>query len=258
MPLIHQIVLGNTVPRLNRACLDSWQQLEPYGFQIVAWTDRSVREYLATHALPEAVALYGKARNYGEASDILRMAIAHDYGGFYIDWDVLLVDPEQFLTVVAGFESNHCVLIRDPLTTEPQFACSYDNSLFYVEKGDALPVDFLSDVERNYAGTPLPDTPYLTGPLALARFLQRHPVYENHCRMIDTLQIYAFDYEDVMSRSPDPLDRELLTHHWKAKANGAPAIHFWTHAWAPRPTWARRVLARLRRTVTAARIEPQR
>ena len=75
LPLIHQIILGRSVPRLNEQCLDSWRALEDRGFSIVRWTNASVRDYLAECSVKQAPSLYKAARNRGEASDILRVAI---------------------------------------------------------------------------------------------------------------------------------------------------------------------------------------
>jgi hypothetical protein len=236
---IHQITLGKTVPPFNRECLDSWRKLEDRGADVVSWTDRSVKDYLVKCPVVEAKTLYERARNYGEASDILRMAITYSYGGLYVDWDVLLIDPDKFLALMGDFESSNCILIQDRYTKEPNFSCTHDNSLFYMRKGNALALDFLSEMEQNYSKNPVPNTPYLTGPLALTRFLDSHPHYRDDCRMVDTLDIYEFDYEDVIGRTKDQTERALLKDYWKP--GGAPAIHFWTHTWSPKPKWSKKV-----------------
>jgi hypothetical protein len=247
--LIHQIVLGKKIPPLNQECLQSWNELLRYGFDVVRWTDERIHEYLASYPRSEVTSVYRRARNYGEASDILRMAITYSYGGFYVDWDVLLVDPDRFLGLMGDFESDGCVLIRDRLTTEPSFSCTHDNSLFFLSRGNPFAVDFLRAVERNYAANPLPNTPYLTGPLALTRFLEANPKYKSACRMIDTREIYAFDYEGVVSRTEERT-RGILKQSWNS--SDAPAIHFWTHTWPPKRTWSQRLLNKVSRTVRIA------
>jgi hypothetical protein len=254
MPLIHQIMLGNSVPPINRQCLDSWRPLESRGFTFVEWTSRTAEDYLANCPVAEAKMLYERARNYGEASDILRVAIAYGFGGLYVDWDVLLVDPDGFLAVMPDFENSNCVLLKDPHTKEPGFSCTYDNSLFYLRQGNMLALDFLREMERNYSSDPLPDTPFVTGPLALTRFLESHPHFKNDCRMVDTLDIYSFDYGDVIEYTKGGTDREFLTNY--QRRGGAPAIHFWTHAWVPKRRWSRRLVDKIARTfrmVTRAR-----
>ena len=110
------------------------------------------------------------------------MAIAYSYGGLYVDWDVLLSDADKFLTIVGDLEATCCVLIQDRFTIEPTFPCTYDNSVFYMRKGNPLALDFLSQVQQNYLSTPLADSPFVTGPLALTSFLNSRPDYKNSCR----------------------------------------------------------------------------
>lgn len=254
MPAIHQIVLGTTIPPLNKQCLDSWRALESRGFHVVSWTTRTAEDYLATCPVSEAKTLYERARNYGEASDILRIAITHGHGGLYVDWDVLLIDPDKFLALMPDFERCNCVLLTDPNTREPGFSCTFDNSLFYLRQGNELGVDFLREMQRNYGRDPLPDTPFVTGPLALTQFLEEHPQYKNDCHTVDTLDIYSFDYGKFMEYTKGGTDREALKNH--DQRGGAPAIHLWTHAWVPKRTWSRRLVDRISRTfraVTGAR-----
>jgi Glycosyltransferase sugar-binding region containing DXD motif len=238
------------VSHLNRECLNSWRTLKDRDFDVVSWTDQSVKDFLAKCPIVKAKTLCERARNYGEASDILRMAITYTYGGLYVDWDVLLVDPDGFLAVMGDFKTNSCVLIRDRHTKAPDFSCVYDNSLFYMRKGHPLALDFLGEMERNYSKHPVPDTPYLTGPLALTSFLDSHPHYKNDCRMVDMLDMYAFDYEEVVVQTKDQTMREVLKNNWKP--GGAPAIHFWTHTWFPKRKWAKRVLDKVWRTFRMA------
>ena len=245
--MIHQIILGGNVSRLHRQCLESWRALEIRGFHVVRWTDVAVRDYLVAGAPPDVGVLIRAARNPGEASDILRFAIAYTFGGLYVDWDVLLLDPDGFINVMPSFERSDCVLIRDPLTTETEFTVTYDNSLFFLRQGNSLALDFLGAVQRNFEGSPLPDTPFLTGPLALTRFLQGHPEHRSACRFVDTRAVYSFDYGDIQELTSSQNDREILKARWQPGA--APAIHFWTHTWAPKPRLGRRLRARVSRAL---------
>jgi hypothetical protein len=251
MPLIHQITLGDRIPPFNRDCLESWQALGPRGFEVVTWTDRRAKDYLESCAFVEAAALYRRARNHGEASDILRIALTHGYGGLYVDWDVLLVDPDKFLAVMPDFGSSDCILLRDPHTKDPGFACTYDNSLFYMRKGHPLALDFIREMERSYSKDPVPATPYLTGPLALTSFLDSHAHYKAECRVVDTLDVYAFDYGDVIAETEDQAERREILRDRRTQ-DGAPAIHFWSHTWVPRQPWSRRVRERVSRILRKA------
>ncbi len=248
--LVHHIVLGKKTPRFNRECLDSWHALANRGFELVTWTDRTIADYLVRCPLPGIRGLYDRARNCGEASDILRMAITYTYGGLYVDWDVMLVDPDGFLRVMPELNGSRCVLVRDPYTREPSFSCAYDNSLFYMAKGNRLALDFLGAMASNYEKRPVPNTPYLTGPLALTCFLDARPDHMQACHTIDMREIYAFDYEEVIGRTRDQTDREILRDQWSQGA--APAIHFWTHSWSPKRGWPRRAIDKAVRTFRTA------
>ena len=85
--------------------------------------NRNVKAYLAMADCPPTSVrtLYERARNYGEATNMFRMAITYSFGGLYVDWDVLLVDPDRFLAVVVGDVKNcDCMFIADRFTKEPQ------------------------------------------------------------------------------------------------------------------------------------------
>jgi len=241
MPLMHHITLGNKVPRFNRECLDSWNKLKDRNFDIVSWTERGLKDYLAHCEIAELKMLLARARNYGEASDILRMAITYSHGGFYVDWDVLLVDLHKFLALIPDLENTNCLLLRDGLTKNPNVSCVYDNSFFYMKKKNPLALDFLRAMEDNYSRDPVPSTPYVTGPLALTSFLDSHPDYKNECAMLDELDLYAFDYEEVIAQTRNQTQRAVLKDYYQP--GSAPAIHFWMHTWAaPKMKWSGRVL----------------
>jgi hypothetical protein len=228
--------------------LRSWNQLKNRDFDIVRWDDRGVNDYVARRENAELKTLVARARNYGEASDILRMAIIYSHGGFYVDWDVLLVDPDKFVALMPDLEKTTCILLRDRLTKNPDAACVYDNSFFYMKKENPLALDFLREIRRNYSKDPVPNTPYLTGPLALTKFLDARPDYRDACTMLEELDLYAFDYQGVQTRTnEDAMQRTVLRDYYQP--GSAPAIHFWMHTWtpAPKPTWSAHISGVLRK-----------
>jgi hypothetical protein len=176
-------------------------------------------------------------------------AIIYSYGGFYVDWDVLLLDPDKFLALMPDLANTNCILLQDRLTKNPNVSCVYDNSLFYMRRENPLALDFLHEVESNYSKDPLPNTPFVTGPLALTNFLDVRPHYRNECAMVDELDLYAFDYADVIARTKDGAQRAILKDQYQPSS--APAIHFWTHTWTvPEPRRLKRVLHRMRKAFT--------
>jgi hypothetical protein len=78
-------------------------------------------------------------------------------------------------------------------------------------------------------GVSIPNTPFVTGPLALTSFLDSHPDYKNECAMVDELDLYAFDYEDVIAQTRNQTQRAVLKDYYQP--GSPPAIHFWMHTW---------------------------
>jgi hypothetical protein len=246
--LVHQIVLGRHIPRLNRDCLDSWRALEEWGVDVVRWTDASARDVL--ERLPVDVSsLYGAARNVGERSDILRFAVAYVEGGFYVDWDVMLLDPAGFLRQMEVAERSDAMFLRDAQDHLPE-GRSLDNSLFWMRRENPMALDFLRFMAASFARVPTSRTPFVTGTAALTQFVNEHRGYERSTAFFDTRQIFRFDYADVLRLTDGPAGRaklnELLDEG--GRGPGAPAVHFWTHAWVPGPTLGRRMWNVISRT----------
>jgi hypothetical protein len=53
--------------------------------------NHDIRAFVGS-ANPLVKDLLARVRNFGEASDILRIAIVHEFGGIYTDWDIYLLD----------------------------------------------------------------------------------------------------------------------------------------------------------------------
>jgi len=224
---IHHIALGNSFPPLNQECVRSWRECMPPEVQCVLWNDAAAGAFLRSQPEPMR-ALYRRARNYGEASDILRLLITHRFGGLYVDWDVLLLDGARFLDVLGSLQGVNAVLLEDRTTQEPGFAKVVANSMFYMEAGNPLAPAFLDQIEADFRVPEPATTPNLTGPMGLTRFITTRPDLVEHARFLDLRAVYSFSYADVKLH-PDRRELKAATDF-----GSAPAVHFWTHSWMKR------------------------
>lgn len=104
--IIHQVWIGSDpIPADQRAYIKECRELHP-NWEYRLWTDKEVENF----AFKEKD-LYLKARNYQEKANILRMAVVREYGGIYIDTDVLCIKPYDelldYYTFFVGLEPNY-------------------------------------------------------------------------------------------------------------------------------------------------------
>ena len=102
---IHYVWLnGAPLPKEDAVYIEGWRKLHP-DYEIRLWTENDVD----MHKYP-LVAKALKERRWALASDIIRMYVIYEEGGFYLDTDVELVKSlEEFrqYDAVAGWESNY-------------------------------------------------------------------------------------------------------------------------------------------------------
>jgi mannosyltransferase OCH1-like enzyme len=242
---IHHIVLGDRVTALVRECLDSWTTVTNCGFEFHLWTDARVEAFMKNEPA-EFQNLLKRAKNYGEAGDILRYTIVGRLGGLYVDWDVLLLDPQRLLRVLGDLTNEKCLFLEDRNTEAKGYSSVFASSLFYMQEGNPLTRDLLRQMERDYVRTPDMPTAELTGPMALTRHLRACPHYLQEAKVLDITDVYSFDYAEVRKfRS-----RESLMAH--KHFSRAPAVHFWTHEWThPNGPTLRSVLGGVRDRLTS-------
>jgi mannosyltransferase OCH1-like enzyme len=193
---IHHIILGNRVTPLVRECLDSWTTVPDCGFEFHQWTDASIAAFMKNEPI-EFQNLLKRAKNYGEAGDILRYSIAGRLGGLYVDWDVLLLDPQRLLRVLGDLKDEKCLFLENRKTQAAGYASVFASSLFYMQKGNPLTRDLLLQMERDYVNSPEMPTAELTGPMALTRHLNACPHYLREAKIVNLTDVYSFDYAEV-------------------------------------------------------------
>ena len=79
--IIHQIWIGSSFPEKYKEFQESWKKHHP-SWEYRLWTDKEIRELKLINQ-----AMYDKATNLGEKSDIARYEILYRFGGLYVDTD---------------------------------------------------------------------------------------------------------------------------------------------------------------------------
>ncbi|MGO1594996.1 MAG: glycosyltransferase [Sphingobacterium sp.] len=207
---IHQIVGPNTTPLIDR-CLQSWNILKEYGFEIKVWNDDSIEEFIL-NSHPFAMEAVVNARNHAEASDIARYLIVYVFGGYYVDWDVELLDAEGFLSLRSSNPNGYMLIDPPNLTLASEYfnAAVADSYLLSLTQDI---VELYNNEERHYH-----NTPQYSGPYRMRDSLAMH----NNTRMniLPVKQVFAFDYREIRN----PPDKPIVQ----------PLIHYWVHSWIPR------------------------
>ncbi|WP_316828767.1 glycosyltransferase [Pedobacter miscanthi] len=208
--VIHHIV-GPKGNGLTDRCLNSWQILKDFDFEIRVWTDESITEFISEYH-PFALAAFLNARNHAEAADIARYLIVHEFGGYYMDWDVQLIDLAKFLTIVENFSSGY--LIQDPinhtLASEAFSALKHEQFLLGL-------VDNIVFIFNNNFRDIL-QTPQYSGPYRMRDYYY-FCKKKTKQRIIKVKDIFLYDYTEI---------RDMPT-----KTTKTAMIHYWMHSWIP-------------------------
>lgn len=205
--IIHQIA-GLKRNDLINICLDSWNPLTAYGFEIVQWNDESILKFLKQY-YPFVVIAFAKARNHAEAADIARYIIVYHFGGCYVDWDVELLDIPIFLKI---FNRNHFgFLIIDPVNDTLASEC------FAAKKGEQYLLNLTNDIIELFLSKASEKlaTPQYTGPYRMRDSLRKHKWTNQTIIPVD--QILLYDYWEIRSKPQKTIKR--------------PLIHYWLHTW---------------------------
>lgn len=113
--ILHQIV-GPKTNYVIDVCLSSWQLLKPKKFVIKTWNDDLLSKFIGQE-YPFALQAFVNSRNHGEAADIARYLLIYHTGGFYMDWDVQLLDLLEFMKLIK--KTPNGFLLVDPINQTP-------------------------------------------------------------------------------------------------------------------------------------------
>lgn len=115
---------ADTVPPDVKECLDSWNALRDFGFDILTFDDASAAAYVAGTCSPRHIDAFRQCHHPAMRSDYFRLCFISSSGGFYVDaddamtegnWPILYGNdhlklqplsfdiPSQSMVAVAGF-----------------------------------------------------------------------------------------------------------------------------------------------------------
>lgn len=207
MKIIHQII-GKKPSEIVKTCLESWKNLEHFDFEIIYWNDEKIENFVKEY-YPFAYQPILTARNHAEVADIARYLIVYHFGGFYVDWDILLNDIQGFINLSES-ESQGYLLI-DPINGT--FASEHFSAA--VNEGYLLRI--VEQIVQTYTRNEreLMYTPQYSGPYRMKNVLQNFP--HTTQKIIPVKEVFEFDYKEVR-------DAEVFGE------NGI-MTHFWEHSW---------------------------
>jgi hypothetical protein len=196
-PKVHQIVLGHVRPPQISKYISGWRKFPACTYH--RWDDLAI-EHMFQESFPEYFDCYRQCRNRSEASDIARLAILYLHGGYYIDWDIELVDP----AAMSRFMEAHC--------NEDGWGVvdSRNNTLATELYASAPRSEVVMGFLRHLCGIPLeerPPSPQFGGPWGLTAWYRQSGY---RLRLFETGELFRFRYKYV----PCPPGNQPLIHHW--------------------------------------------
>ncbi|WP_367365375.1 glycosyltransferase family 32 protein [Pediococcus parvulus] len=82
---IHYVWLGQSMPNRLIKSLKSWK--EPLNnYEILKWDETNIRKYLSNSFVKKAF----KEKKYAFVSDYVRLRVLYEYGGIYLDTDIVV------------------------------------------------------------------------------------------------------------------------------------------------------------------------
>lgn len=208
IPKVIHLIVGPTSNSVTDRCVQSWDLLKHNGYKIRIWNDDLITLFLQEQ-YPFAVEAFTKARNHGEAADIARYLIIHAFGGYYMDWDIELLQPDKFLQLVSRCPYGY--LVVDPTNG------SLASEAFAARKHEPYLLSLTQDIIDIYNGglRETLRTPEYSGPYRMRDSLQKHA--NSSQQLIPVKEIFLYDYSEIR-RMPK---RDITS----------PLIHYWLHSW---------------------------
>jgi mannosyltransferase OCH1-like enzyme len=210
IPLIIHHIVGPKPTSLITQCLQSWEKLKEIDFEIVIWTDQSLKIFIRDN-FPFALDSFLSARNHAEAADIARYLIIYKFGGYYVDWDILLFNYKDFLNLHQSNKNGYLAIDMSNGTLASEYFAARRKESFLL----FLVKDIVHTFKRDERD--LMPTPQYSGPFRMRAALRRYKPRKNMLTLIDIKEIFEYDYSEIRDA--------------KVYGKNKIMIHFWMHSW---------------------------
>ncbi|KQM65212.1 hypothetical protein ASE74_10095 [Pedobacter sp. Leaf216] len=205
--IVHHILGAKTNEVIDR-CLLSWRDQLGNDFEFNIWDDSKLSEFIFRY-YRFAYDAFINARNHAEAADIGRYLVVYHFGGYYVDWDVELLDKQGFIYLSFKYPTGY--MLCDPCNQT--LASEY----FCASAGDPYLLNLSLDIAQLYQSRERENlfTPSYSGPFRMRDSLAKHP--NTNMKSIPVKEVFAYDYSEIRN----PPSGEIT----------APLLHYWLHTW---------------------------
>ena len=207
------------VPPHLKTYIEKWKRLHPrYAYHLL--DDDDLRE-IVKEVVPQHLELYDSFTHVIERVDFARYAIMYKYGGVYADLDTT---PLQNIDIWVN--KNQIILGCEPQEHAQQL---YDrdrvlcNALMISPPGKSFWLALMRYIAENYEHRYRPVEN--TGPLAITKFLEEHPHYEENLVITDPCVFFPIKDDGNVSERCD-LNKSYVAHVWN---------NSWTRRWYQDP-----------------------
>lgn len=203
---------GKPIPENLQRCIDSWKVLE--GYQVIRWDESN-----CTFDENEFVRRTYKERKLGYIGDYYRLKAVYEYGGIYLDTDVM---------VYKSFDS----LLGYPAFFNFIFNCSVGSAIIGAQKGNKL----IGSLLEMYEDTVFEDThngkifEWNEGKLSVNRYvtsnyyytyyiLKHYPKFrlDNHFQNLEDFVIFPKEYFEIGNLIGRQYAIHLCAGEWRTK-----------------------------------------
>lgn len=229
--IIHYVWLGNNpIPESMQKCMNSWKKYMP-DYEWMCWNDDSIKE-INSIFVNEAI----QEKKWAFASDVIRLYAIYNYGGIYMDTDVMVYKSfDSLLNHKAFIGRENSIHIIGKSTVNHLTTCCfgaekgnafinrclqyYENRHFITSKDRSLPMSLRLDVRTNSSII-----------CELARIIGYNPsILANHMQSCenDALTIFPSWYFDAIKLMPDTFTRHLALGTWRDSQRKEFDYTFW-------------------------------
>ncbi len=210
--IIHHIWLGSPIPKRYKYFINTWKKKNPE-WKFIFWDDNKLNDLEMVNK-----DLYLRLKNYGSKSDVARLEILYQMGGFYLDTDfecLKKIDEDLLLNdFIAGTIFNFF----------PELA----NGFLAAKPSSEFILKCLEDLKKikghKFLGSEIIEN---TGPLFLTNsffnYIENKNINEDKMLVLPSNYFYPLPnyirnikLEEVYKY---PTSKSIAIHHWEASWN---------------------------------------